>query len=72
MTAYVFRLHDGPDIPPREENVEARSDEEAHDLAELRIRFLAHLPLSMSAEPGNMFFQSASVSCSQKPEHTWA
>lgn len=38
MTAYVFRLHDGPDTPPREENVEARSDAEAHDLADLRIR----------------------------------
>lgn len=38
MPAYVFRLHDGPDTPPREENVEARSDDEARDLADIRIR----------------------------------
>ncbi len=38
MPAYVFRLHDGPDTPPQHETVEAGSDEEARDLAEIRIR----------------------------------
>lgn len=38
MPAYVFRLHDGPDTPLLEENVEARSDDEARDLADIRIR----------------------------------
>lgn len=37
MPTYVFHLHDGPDVPPRKETVEADDDEEAHSLAELRL-----------------------------------
>ena len=37
MPTYVFHLHDGPDIPPRTESVEASDDREARTLAELRL-----------------------------------
>lgn len=37
MPTYVFHLHDGPDVPPRTEQVEAADDEEARTLAELRL-----------------------------------
>jgi len=37
MPTYVFHLHDGPSVPPRTEQVEARDDEEACALAELRL-----------------------------------
>jgi hypothetical protein len=38
MPTYVFRLQDGKDLPDRTELVEASDDEEARDLADLRIR----------------------------------
>ena len=37
MPTYTFHLHDGPDVPPRGETVEAADDVEARGLAELRI-----------------------------------
>lgn len=37
MTTYVFHLHDGPETPPRTEQVEAHDDSEARSLAELRL-----------------------------------
>lgn len=37
MPTYVFHLHDGPDVPPRRETVEANDDQEARSLAELRL-----------------------------------
>lgn len=37
MPTYVFHLHDGPAVDPRTESVEARDDEEARALAELRL-----------------------------------
>ena len=37
MPTYVFRLHDGPAVAPRSENVEAHDDTEARDLAGLRL-----------------------------------
>lgn len=37
MPTYVFRLHDGPDVPPKTEEVEAANDGEARDLAGLRL-----------------------------------
>lgn len=37
MPTYVFRLHDGPDVPLQSELVEAHDDAEARDLAGLRL-----------------------------------
>jgi hypothetical protein len=37
MPTYVFHLHDGPDVEPRTERVEAGDHEEARSLAELRL-----------------------------------
>ncbi|KQY96564.1 hypothetical protein [Brevundimonas sp. Root1423] len=37
MPTYVFHLHDGPSVPPREESVEATDLEQARDLAEMRL-----------------------------------
>ncbi len=37
MPRYVFRLHDGPQTPPICEEVDARDDSEAADLAEMRL-----------------------------------
>jgi hypothetical protein len=37
MPTYVFHLHDGPGVAPRSETLEARDDEEARGLAELRV-----------------------------------
>ncbi|CAN5253063.1 hypothetical protein BH10PSE1_BH10PSE1_22630 [soil metagenome] len=37
MPTYVFHLHDGPDVDPRTERVEASDDEEARALADLRL-----------------------------------
>jgi len=41
MPIYLFHLHDGPDVPPRTERVEARDDAEARNLAELRLKLSA-------------------------------
>ena len=37
MPEYVFHLHDGPDVPMQSETVLAHDDEEARDLAGLRL-----------------------------------
>ncbi len=37
MPTYVFHLHDGPDVPPQSETLEASDDQEACLLAELRL-----------------------------------
>lgn len=37
MPTYVFHLHDGPSVPPREESVEAADLDQARDLAEMRL-----------------------------------
>lgn len=37
MPTYVFHLHDGPSVPPREETVEATDLDQARDLAEMRL-----------------------------------
>ena len=37
MPTHVIHLHDGPAVPPRSEQVEARDDGEARSLAELRL-----------------------------------
>lgn len=37
MPTYVFHLHDGPTVPPREESVEATDLDQARDLAEMRL-----------------------------------
>ena len=37
MPQYVFHLHDGPDVPPKAETVIAHDDDEARDLAGLRL-----------------------------------
>lgn len=37
VPTYVFHLHDGPDVPPRSETLEASDDQEARSLAELRL-----------------------------------
>jgi len=37
MPTYVFHLHDGPAVPPREEAVEATDLAQARDLAEMRL-----------------------------------
>ncbi len=37
MPNYVFRLHDGPTVAPTSENVAAADDQEARDLAQLRL-----------------------------------
>ncbi|MES2862254.1 MAG: hypothetical protein V4701_12330 [Pseudomonadota bacterium] len=37
MPRYTFRLHDGPETPPLCEEVDARDDLEAADLAQMRL-----------------------------------
>ena len=37
MPTYVFRLHDGPTVTPILETVVAADDQEARDLAQLRL-----------------------------------
>lgn len=37
MPTYVFHLHDGPTVPPREELFEATDLDQARDLAEMRL-----------------------------------
>jgi hypothetical protein len=37
MPLYIFRLHDGPAVKPVLETVSATSDDEARDLAHLRL-----------------------------------
>jgi len=37
MQTYILRLHDGPAVTPIEETVAAADDQEARDLAQLRL-----------------------------------
>lgn len=37
MPTYIFRLHDGPSVTPILETVSAVDDQEARDLAQLRL-----------------------------------
>lgn len=57
MPTYVFRLQDGKDLPDRTELVEASDDEEARDLADLRVSLSSQFSAVQVSKDGDHLFQ---------------